>query len=57
MPYRDFCKLAVSDDFTVYSGEWGEMYAGTWELHFTPVTGGESRRVNSQLYLMQGWSR
>lgn len=57
MPYRDFCKLAVSDDFTVYSGEWGEMYAGTWELHFTPSTGGESRSVNSQLYLMQGWSR
>lgn len=56
-PYREFCKLAVSDDFTVYSGEWGELYASTWELHFTPAEGGESRCVNSQLYLMQGWSR
>jgi glycosyltransferase involved in cell wall biosynthesis len=56
-PYREFCKLAVSDDFTVYSGEWGELYASTWELHFTPADGGESRCVNSQLYLMQGWSR
>lgn len=56
-PYRHFFKLAVSDDFTVYSGEWGELYASTWELHFTPADGGESRCVNSQLYLMQGWSR
>lgn len=56
-PYREFCKLAVSDDFTVYSGEWGELYASTWELHFTPADGGESRCVNSQVYLMQGWSR
>ena len=56
-PYREFCKLAVSDDFTVYSGEWGELYASTWELHFTPADGGESRCVNSQMYLMQGWSR
>lgn len=56
-PYRHFFKLAVSDDFTVYSGEWGELYASIWELHFTPADGGESRCVNSQLYLMQGWSR
>lgn len=56
-PYRNICKLAATDDFTVYSGEWGEMYASTWELHFTPAAGGESRCVNSQLYLLQGWSR
>ena len=56
-PYRNFSKLAVSEKIMVYSGEWGEMYASTWELHFTPATGGESRCVNSQLYLLQGWSR
>ena len=57
-PYASICKLACSSDsFTVYSGEWGEYYASIWELHFTPADGGESRCVNSQLYLMQGWSR
>lgn len=56
-PYRNFCKLAVSEKIMVYSGEWGEFYASTWELHFTPAGGGEPRCVNSQLYLMQGWTR
>ncbi len=57
-PYGNICKLAyTSDSFTVYSGEWGEYYASVWELHFSPANGGESRCVNSQLYLMQGWSR
>lgn len=56
-PCGTICKLASADSFTVYSGEWGEYYASVWELHFTPAAGGESRCVNSQLYLMQGWSR
>ena len=56
-PYRNFCKLAVSEKIMVYSGEWGEFYASTWELYFTPAGGGEPRCVNSQLYLMQGWTR
>lgn len=56
-PYRNFCKLAVSEKIMVYSGEWGEFYASTWELYFTPASGGEPRCVNSQLYLMQGWTR
>lgn len=56
-PCGEICQLACSDTFTVYSGEWGEYYASVWELHFTPESGGESRCVNSQLYLMQGWSR
>lgn len=57
-PYGNICKLAcTSDSFTVYSGEWGEYYASVRELHFSPANGGESRCVNSQLYLMQGWSR
>lgn len=56
-PCGSICKLASADSFTVYSGEWGEYHASVWELHFTPAAGGESRCVNSQLYLMQGWSR
>lgn len=57
-PYASICQLACApDSFTVYSGEWGEYYASVWDLHFTPATGGESRCVNSQIYLMQGWSR
>ena len=56
-PCGSICQLASADSFTVYSGEWGEYYASVWELHFTPADGGESRCVNSQLYLMQGWSR
>lgn len=56
-PYRNFSKLAVSEKIMVYSGEWGEFYASTWELYFTPAGGGEPRCVNSQLYLMQGWTR
>lgn len=55
--YRQICQLSETVDFTVYSGEWGEYYASVWELHFTPDGGTESRCVNSQLYLMQGWSR
>ncbi len=56
-PYRQIWQLSKPVDFTVYSGEWGEYYASVWELHFTPTDGSESRIVNSQLYLMQGWSR
>ena len=56
-PCGRICQLACTGTFTVYSGEWGEYYASVWELHFTPEGGGESRCVNSQLYLMQGWSR
>ena len=55
--YRKICQLSEPVDFTVYSGEWGEYYASVWELHFTPDDGNPSRCVNSQLYLMQGWSR
>ena len=55
--HRGICGMAELPDFTVYSGEWGEIYASVWELYFTPAEGGESRCVNSQLYLMQGWSR
>lgn len=56
-PYRELCRTAVLDKFTVYSGEWGEYYASTWDLHFTPAGKTEPETVNSQLYLMQGWSR
>ena len=56
-PYHGFCKLAESDDFMIFSGEWGEIYAAVWELHFTPAGSSESRCVNSQVYLTQGWSR
>ena len=55
--YRRICQLSEPVDFTVFSGEWGEYYASVWELYFTPAGGSESRCVNSQLYLMQGWSR
>ncbi|MBO5683659.1 MAG: hypothetical protein J6R92_01805 [Akkermansia sp.] len=55
--YRQICQLSEPVDFTVYSGEWGEYYASVWELHFIPADGSVSRCVNSQLYLMQGWSR
>lgn len=56
-PYLHICQQAKPIEVMVYSGEWGEYYASAWELHFTPAGGGESRCVNTQLYLMQGWSR
>ena len=55
--FRNLCRIAVEEKFTVYSGEWGEYYASIWDLYFTPAVGSPSRCVNSQLYLMQGWSR
>lgn len=56
-PLYQICQLSEAVDFTVYSGEWGEYYASVWELHFTPADGSPSCCVNSQFYLMQGWSR
>ncbi|MBR1982195.1 MAG: hypothetical protein IKA23_05525 [Akkermansia sp.] len=43
-------------EVTVFSGEWGEHYVSDRGLH-PPASGGESRCVNSQPHLMQGWSR
>lgn len=56
-PYRQICRMTVSEPFKVFNGEWGEYYASVWSLYFTPADGGEPQLVNRQLYLMQGWSR
>ena len=50
------CRVICSDGWcTVFSGDWNEYYGSTWEIWFTPASGGEARCVNSQNFLMMGW--
>ncbi len=50
------CRVICSDGWcTVFSGDWNEYYGSTWEIWFTPASGGEARCVNAQNFLMMGW--
>lgn len=52
----DVCRVICSDNSNmVYSGNMGEYYGSVWEIWFTPAGGGDARRVNSQLFLMEGY--
>lgn len=50
-------KFGTTDHFTIYEGDWGQPYAGRFEIWFKPDNGTEERKLFSKNYKIEGWMR
>jgi hypothetical protein len=50
-------KFGTKKHFTIYEGDWGNPYAGKFELWFKPKNGGRERKLLTKNYIIEGWMR
>lgn len=56
-PTDSIKKFGTTDYFTIYEGDWGEPYAGKFEVWFKPDSGKTERRLFVKNYKIEGWMR
>lgn len=56
-PTDSIMKFGTSSNFTIYEGDWGQPYAGRFELWFKPDSGGQERKLLTKNYKIEGWMR
>lgn len=50
-------RFSTANDFTIYEGDWGQPYAGRFEVWFKPDNGQKERKLFSKNYKIEGWMR
>lgn len=56
-PTDKIMKFGTSSDFTIFEGDWGDPYAGRFEVWFKPDNGAKERKLYSKNYKIEGWMR
>jgi hypothetical protein len=56
-PTDSIMKFGTNSDFTIYEGDWGDPYAGRFEVWFKPDNGNKERKLYSKNYKIEGWMR
>lgn len=56
-PTDSIKKFSSTDGFTIYEGDWGQHYAGRFEVWFKPENGKAERKLFSKNYKIEGWMR
>ncbi|WP_281635705.1 hypothetical protein [Flavobacterium marginilacus] len=56
-PTDKIMKFGTSSHFTIYEGDWGDPYAGRFEVWFKPDNGAKERKLYSKNYKIEGWMR
>ena len=56
-PTDKIMKFGINSDFTIYEGDWGDPYAGRFEVWFKPDNGAKERKLYSKNYKIEGWMR
>ncbi len=56
-PTDSIMKFGTTSHFTIYEGDWGQPYAGRFEVWFKPDNGGQERKLFTKNYKIEGWMR
>lgn len=53
-PTDSIIRFSTVDHFTIYEGDWGKPYAARFEVWFTPLNGGEIKKLFTKNYKIEG---
>lgn len=56
-PTDSIMKFGTTSHFTIYEGDWGQPYAGRFEVWFKPDNGGQEIKLFTKNYKIEGWMR
>lgn len=56
-PTDSIKKYGTHNHFTIYEGDWGQPYAGRFEVWFKPDNGKKERKLFTKNYKIEGWMR